>query len=248
MVRQKRGVHTCNVPITPLYDGRNWSYAYRACSTHPDIGCPNGSSSLGPQTDRAVPTGLRYRSYLEYHHGRTRTEVPRDSRLFRSTVRRIPGWTDWEREVGSCRSGHSGDNKQSGSVETVMSTTTGEIQPVASVAIGCPGDPAQGGPVSTAGQQDRRRHRRKSWGFQMRTVAPTFSSPLLGFSAEVVRADTIFPQGEHGHRARTSSTDEDGRTVVEVLDSNTGKVIRKIPPEKVSRFRDKDGRAQGYSI
>ena len=37
----------------------------------------------------------------------------------------------------------------------------------------------------------------------------------------------------------------DGRTVVQVLDSNTGKVIRRIPPEKVSRFRDKIEKLRG---
>ncbi len=37
----------------------------------------------------------------------------------------------------------------------------------------------------------------------------------------------------------------DGRTVVQVLDSNSGKVIRKIPPEKVPRFRDKMEKLRG---
>lgn len=37
----------------------------------------------------------------------------------------------------------------------------------------------------------------------------------------------------------------DGRTVVQVLETNSGKVIRNIPPEKVPRFRDKIEKLRG---
>jgi uncharacterized FlaG/YvyC family protein len=70
--------------------------------------------------------------------------------------------------------------------------------------------------------------------------------PLLDeeFSAEVAQQVQTFLQENLGIELNFV-VGADGRTVVQVLDSNSGKVIRKIPPEKVPRFRDKMEKLRG---
>ena len=59
-----------------------------------------------------------------------------------------------------------------------------------------------------------------------------------GFSSEVAQEVQSFLKENMGIELNFVQGG-DGRTVVEVLDSNSGKVIRQIPREKVALFRDK---------
>lgn len=122
-------------------------------------------------------------------------------------------------------------------METVMSTTTGEIQPVLSVPLVAkevqPKDAQSVPPViRTEGGSAA-----KVGDFGTNSGA-NFPAPPPEFSAEVVQEIQFFLKENMGIELNFTA-DEDGRTVVEVLDSNTGKVIRKMPPEKVSLFRNK---------
>ncbi len=128
-------------------------------------------------------------------------------------------------------------------METVVSTTTGEIQPVLSVpwvaqetqtkeALSVP--PvirAEGGSASEVGD------------FGANSGA-NFSAPPPEFSAEVVQQIQLFLKEDMGIDLNFIE-DADGRTVVEVVDGNTGKVIRRMPPEKVSLFRNKIEKLRG---
>ncbi len=118
-----------------------------------------------------------------------------------------------------------------------MSATTGKIQPVKSGPWGprnstkkmpsqlrrSPG--SEGCAAAKAGAD------RAGSGDNFPLAAPEFSSEVAqeiqSFLKENMGIELNFVQGG------------DGRTVVEVLDSNTGKVIRQIPREKVALFRDK---------
>ncbi len=62
--------------------------------------------------------------------------------------------------------------------------------------------------------------------------------PDAEFSAEIAQQVQTFLQENLGIELNFV-VGADGKTVVQVLDSSSGKVIRHIPPEKVPRFRDK---------
>jgi hypothetical protein len=128
-------------------------------------------------------------------------------------------------------------------VEAVMSTTTGEIQPVASgpwvapetkhkeVQSIAPVSRTEGGTAAKVG------------GFKANSGAD-FPFPSPGFSAGVVRQVQSFLRENMGIELNFIEGG-DGRTVVQVRDSNTGEVIRQIPPEQVTRFRDKLEKLRG---
>ena len=135
------------------------------------------------------------------------------------------------------------NNKQSGSVETVMSTTTGEIQPVLSVPLVAkevqPKDAQSVPPViRTEGGSAA-----KVGDFGANSGAD-FAAPPPEFSSEVVQQLQSFLKENMGIEFNFIAG-ADGRTVVEILDSNTGKVIRRIPPGKVSLSRDKIEKLRG---
>ena len=124
-----------------------------------------------------------------------------------------------------------------------MSSTTGEIQPVASaqwvtpetqlkeVQSISPVTRTEGGSAARVGD------------FGANSGA-NLAAPPPEFSAEVVQHLQSFLKENMGIELNFIAG-ADGRTVVEVLDSNTGKVIRRIPPEKVSLFRDKIEKLRG---
>ncbi|MGA2026231.1 MAG: flagellar protein FlaG [Syntrophobacteraceae bacterium] len=124
-----------------------------------------------------------------------------------------------------------------------MSTTTGEIQPILSVPwVAQETQPkeaqsvppvirAEGGSAPEVGD------------FGANSGA-NFSAPPPEFSAEVVEQIQFFLKENMGIELNFIA-DADGRTVVEVLDSNAGKVIRRMPPEKVSLFCNKIEKLRG---
>src|SRR5271157_5638343 len=124
-----------------------------------------------------------------------------------------------------------------------MSSTTGEIQPVVSVPWVAsetqlkevqsipPVTRTEGGSAAKVGD------------FGANSGA-NFPDPPPEFSAELVQQLQSFLKENMGIELNFIAG-ADGRTVVEVLDSNTGKVIRRIPPEKVSLFRDKIEKLRG---
>jgi len=65
-----------------------------------------------------------------------------------------------------------------------------------------------------------------------------FSSPNQGFSAEVSPQIQSFLKDNMGIELNFVK-DGDGKTVVQILDSNTGEVIRQMAPEKLALFRGK---------
>lgn len=118
-----------------------------------------------------------------------------------------------------------------------MSAGAGEVQPVASgpwVAPELHQKEAQSvAPVSkTEGATAARA------GADTASSGNNFPLPAPGFSDEVARAVQSFLRENMGMELNFVMG-RDGRTVVQVLDSNSGKVIRQIPPEKVALFRDK---------
>jgi hypothetical protein len=128
-------------------------------------------------------------------------------------------------------------------METVMSTTTGEIQPVVSVPWAAseneikelqsipPVTGTEGGTASKVHHSGVRN-------------GANFPVPPPEFSAEVVQQIQFFLKENLGIELNFIE-DAEGRTVVEVLESKTGKVIRKIPPEKVSLFGGKIEKLRG---
>ena len=124
-----------------------------------------------------------------------------------------------------------------------MSSTTGEIQPVASVARVAPETQikevqpvppvtrTEGGSATKAGDFGA-------------SSGANFPAPSPEFSAEVVQQLQSFLKENMGIEINFIAGEE-GRTVVEVLDSKTGKAIRRIPPEKIFRFRDKIEKLRG---
>jgi hypothetical protein len=124
-----------------------------------------------------------------------------------------------------------------------MSTNAGQIQPVASGPMVVP-EPqnhevqsippvtgTEGGTTSKVGD------------FRTYSGADSLEPPL-GFSEEFVQQIQSFLK-ENMDIELGFVADEDGSTVVQILDSKTGKLIRKIPLEKVSRFRDKMAKLRG---
>jgi len=124
-----------------------------------------------------------------------------------------------------------------------MSTTTGQIQPVANgqwvvpepqhqeVQSIPPVTGTEGGTASKVGD------------FRANSGSNP-PEPPPGFSEEFVEQVQSFLKENLGFEL-SFIADADGRTVVQVLDSKTGKLIRKIPPEKVSLFRDKMAKLRG---
>jgi hypothetical protein len=124
-----------------------------------------------------------------------------------------------------------------------MSSTTGEIQPVAGVPWVVPetqlkevqqvlpatrtdgGNPAEVGDFGA-------------------NSGANFPAPPPEFTSEVVQQIQFFLKENMGIELNFVE-DADGRTLVEVLESKTGKLIRKIPPEKVSLFRNKIEKLRG---
>ena len=124
-----------------------------------------------------------------------------------------------------------------------MSTTTGEIQPVASVPWVAP--QAQQKEVQSIPPVTRTEGgtAAKVGDFNANSGA-NFPVPPPEFSDEVVQQLQSFLKENMGIELNFIA-DADGRTVVEVLDSNAGKVIRRMPPEKVSLFCNKIEKLRG---
>jgi flagellar protein FlaG len=124
-----------------------------------------------------------------------------------------------------------------------MSITTGEIQPVASgpwVAPQPQHKEAQSIPPVTRTEGGTA----AKVGDFTANSGPNFPLPPPGFSDEVVQQVQAFLKQNTGLELNFIA-DADGRTIVQVLDSNTGKLIRQIPPDKVSLFRDKIAKLRG---
>ena len=122
-------------------------------------------------------------------------------------------------------------------METVVSTTTGEIQPVLSVPWVAPEiQHKEAQPIPPVARTEGGASA-KVGNFGANS-GPNFPVPPPEFSAEAVQQLQFFLMENMGIELNFIA-DADGGTVVEVLDSNTGKVIRKMPPEKVSLFRNK---------
>ncbi len=124
-----------------------------------------------------------------------------------------------------------------------MSVNSGEIQPVASgpwVATEFHQKEAQSvAPVAKAEDANSARA-----GADKANSGNNLPLPDTEFSTEVTPQVQTFLRENLGIELNYV-VGADGRTVVEVLDSKSGKVIRHIPPEKVSRFRDKMEKLRG---
>jgi len=124
-----------------------------------------------------------------------------------------------------------------------MSATTGEIKPVAGglwdepeiqqkdIPTVAPINRTGGGTGIKAGDSS-----------PDNSGGSSFSDP--GFSAEVSPQIQSFLKDNMGIELNFVK-DGDGKTVVQVVDSNTGEVIRQIPPEKVALFRGKTEELRG---
>ncbi len=128
-------------------------------------------------------------------------------------------------------------------MERVVSSTTGEVQPVLSVSWAAqevrtkeglsvsPVIRTEGGAAAEVGE------------FEANSGAG-FSAPPPEFSAEVVEQIQVFLKENMGIELNFIA-DADGRTVLEFVDGNTGKVIRRMQPEKASLSRDKVEKHRG---
>ncbi len=124
-----------------------------------------------------------------------------------------------------------------------MSTTTGEVQPVVSVPWVAPETQQKGVQSIPPVTRTEGGTSAKVGDFNANSGA-NFPEPPPEFSAEVVQQLQSFLKENMGIELNFIA-DADGRAVVEVLESTTGKVIRRIPLEKVSRFRDKIEKLRG---
>jgi len=124
-----------------------------------------------------------------------------------------------------------------------MSVDTGGIQPVASgpwVATEFYQNETQSvAPIAKAEDANASRA-----GADKANSGNNLPLPDAEFSAEIAQQVQNFLQENLGIELNFV-VGADGKTVVQVLDSNSGKVIRHIPPEKVPRFRDKMEKLRG---
>jgi uncharacterized FlaG/YvyC family protein len=124
-----------------------------------------------------------------------------------------------------------------------MSSTTGPIQPVASAGPWVAPETqnkevqsvtrvagTEGGTASKVGE------------FAENSGA-NIASADQGFSAGVVEQIQSFLQENLGIELNFIANGN--KTIVQVINKKTGKVIREIPPEKVARFRDKEEALRG---
>ena len=129
-------------------------------------------------------------------------------------------------------------------MEAVMSTTTGEVQPVASGLWIAPETQHKEVPSIPPVTRTEGGAAAKVGDFRSNSGA-NFPLPPSGFSDEVAQQVQSFLTQNMGMELNFIA-DADGRTVVQLLDSNTGKLIRQIPPEKVSLLRDKLKKLRGF--
>ena len=124
-----------------------------------------------------------------------------------------------------------------------MSSTTGEIQPVASAPWVAPETQLKEVQSIPPVTRTEGGSSAKVGDFGANSGAD-FAAPPPEFSSEVVQQLQSFLKENMGIEFNFIAG-ADGRTVVEILDSNTGKVIRRIPPGKVSLSRDKIEKLRG---
>jgi hypothetical protein len=129
-------------------------------------------------------------------------------------------------------------------VEAVMSTTTGEVQPVVSGPWIAPETQHKEVPSIPPVTRTEGGAAAKVGDFILNSGA-NFPLPPSGFSDEVVQQVQSFLTENMGMELNFIA-DANGRTVVQLLDSNTGKLVRQIPPEKVSLLRDKLEKLRGF--
>ncbi len=125
-----------------------------------------------------------------------------------------------------------------------MSANTGGIQPVASLPWVAPETQSQEVPSIPPVTQAEGGATAKVGDFRADSGA-NFAGLPPELSAEVVQQAQSFCEEFLGIELNFI-TDADGRTAMLVLDGATGKVIRRIPPEKVSLLRHKIKKFRGF--
>jgi flagellar protein FlaG len=128
-----------------------------------------------------------------------------------------------------------------------MATTTGEIQPVAGSTWVTPAvQKKQVQSVSRVGATGGSTASKVQNSDNSKTATAT-AKPFItvpGMNAEDFQEIENLLQ-ENANIGINVTVDGDGKSVVQLLDSDTGEVIRQIPPEQLAQIRNNPGKLSG---